>query len=82
MYEKLKHKERSHHLEESEEIRLYHEYNVKKTENVSVSKGAGEQEGARAASVIEHSGSTGSSSKGQTPGLLCPLAREGHAWEN
>ena len=63
MYEMLKHKERSHHLEESEEICLHQEYNFRKAENVGVSKGAREREGARGASVTEPSGSTGSRSR-------------------
>ena len=59
MYEKLKRKERSQHLEESEEIRLHQEHSFRKTENAGVRKGAGEQEGAGGASVTAPSGSAG-----------------------
>lgn len=81
MYEKLKYKERAHHLEESEEIVSRTQF--QKTGNFSINKGPGEQGGPRGASLTEHSlkAQTVVVSKGRPPSLLrperCTLQRAG-----
>lgn len=82
MYEKLKYKERAHHLEESEEIVSRTQF--QKTGNFSINKGPGEQRGPRGASLIEHSlkAQTVVVSKGRPPSQLRPPAREVHTAES
>lgn len=76
MYEKLKYKERAHHLEESEEIVSRTQF--QKTGNFSINKGPGEQ-GGRGASLTEHSlkAQTVVVSKGRPPIPAPPTSHRG-----